>query len=130
MVGDVGVDVAVDDHHFAAVEPAADHRGCLLPVAGVEQGDEIGVDLIQSAELAAQKTGDELAVQGGVEPRKVEVFDVLAVAFFEQTAHEFHLGGFACAVEAFDNDEHGRMSVNSYVYLQIISLCRLEPYLS
>ena len=105
LVTDVGIDIAVEQHGLAVGDPLPDLGRGLGPVAGKEQGDEVGIDPVGAAELAAQKTGDELAVDRSVETRKMEI-GALDAALREPLAQQTDLRRFAGTVQAFEYDEH------------------------
>ena len=103
LVGDIGIDVAVQKDRPAGTQPGADLRRRIVPVFGKEQGHQLRVDALDGAESAAQELADEPAVDRGVIAREMDVFERRADSgevFSEHT----DLGGLAGAVQAFYHD--------------------------
>ena len=103
LVGDVRVDVAVEDDGIAGGEPLPD-LGCRLgAVARKEERHQIGVHRLHAAEFAAQEAGDEFAVDRRIEAREVHV-TALHAALGKELAQQGYLGRFPGAVQTFEYD--------------------------
>ena len=65
LVGDVGIDVAVQEDDLAGVERRT-HRGCgTVAVLREKQGNELRMHGVDAAELALEEAADEVAVHRG-----------------------------------------------------------------
>ena len=123
LVGHVGIDIPVQYHAFPLRQPAPDRRSRIGPVAGVQQRHDIGIDPVDSAELAPQKAGDQLSVHGRVETREVKVF-VPDAPRGEHLLQTVNLGGLSGPVEAFQNKQGHFFRISNRV---IRAGCRPSP---
>ena len=98
-------------------------RSRIGPVAGVQQRHDIGIDPIDSAELAPQEAGDQLPVHGRVETREVKVF-VPDAPCGEHLLQTVNLGGLSGPVEAFQNKQRHFFRISNRV---IRAGCRPSP---
>src|SRR4029077_15078386 len=64
LMGKIGADIAVHEHHFAFAQRRLELRLGLETVASVEQGGEARVDALQWAEVAIEEFADHLAEPG------------------------------------------------------------------
>ena len=72
-----------------------------------KQGDQLRVDAFDGAEAATQEFPDQLAVNGGVVAREMDVFQAGADRL-EIFPEQFDLGGLARSVQAFQYDKHNK----------------------
>ena len=101
----VRIDIAVEDDRLALREPLPDPGGGIGTVSREEQRHEVGVDLTHAAELAAQETGYQLAVDGRIETREVHIL-ALDAPVGKKTAQHADLGRFTGPVQSFEYYEH------------------------
>ena len=106
LVGDVGIDVAVQEDDLAGVEGLAHERGRPVAVLREEQGHELRMYGVDAAELALEETADEVAVHRGVVAREMDVLQFPA-ALGEVFLQFLDLGGLPRPVQALQHDEHG-----------------------
>ena len=104
LVAHIRIDVAIDNHRLALAEPTADHRSRLGTVARIEQCHQIGIHLLQRAQLATQEASDQIAINRCIEAWKVKVLTLDATCG-QRLAQLFDLGRFTGAIDAFENYE-------------------------
>ena len=74
LVGDVGIDVAVQQDGLSPGERLPHSGGGPVPVFGKQKRHQLGVHCLYAAELSFQETGNEVSVDGGLVARKMNVF--------------------------------------------------------
>ena len=81
LVGDVRVHIPVEEHGAAAGELFLHSRSGSMAVFCEEKGNELRMDRLVGAEVSAEETADEVAVDRGVIAREMYVFKLSENAF-------------------------------------------------
>ena len=74
LVGDVGVNITVQQDGLSAFQRGADLRGRPVTVLCEQQSYQLRVHPLDGTEIPPQKTADKVSVNGGVIPGEVDVF--------------------------------------------------------
>ncbi len=107
LVGEIGGDVAVGEKDFAGGEGAFEQGFALEAVTGVEQGGEVGVNLVDLAEAAAEVIADE-GTEEGIVAREADAKAGPALGG-KGAKKEIHLGPFAGTIDAFECNQFSPM---------------------
>ena len=103
LVGDVGVDVPVEQHRPSGLHGRAYLRCGRPPVFGEQQRHELRMHGVVGSEVSSEELADEPAVDRGVVAGEVDVLHIRGDAF--KVFPEYSdLGGFSRSVQAFQHD--------------------------
>ena len=103
LVGNVGIDIPVQQDRPAFAEHLPDLRGRIPAVFRKKQGDELRMDAPDRAETAAQELADQSAIDRCVIAGEMDVFQSGADTS-EVFSEQSDLGGFAGSVQALQYD--------------------------
>ena len=102
LVGDIGIDIPVQQDGFSGGERFADGVSSPPAVLGVQQGHQLRMHGVDGAEASAEKLADEVAVHRRVIAREMDVLQAAKpLQVFPEAAD---LRGFARAVQTFQDD--------------------------
>ena len=74
-----------------------------MAVFGEKKGHQLRVYILIAAEVSAEEPADQISVDRGVIPWEMDIFES-AVDAFEVASESLYLSGFACTVEAFEDN--------------------------
>jgi len=105
LVRNVGSDVAIVDDHVATLVEPLQFVAVFEPVAGIQNGDELGMNGVERPERAVEVVAD-LAPEQGLLIRRKRDDGGGQVVRLAPLAQQFGLRAFAASVDAFEGDAY------------------------
>ena len=105
LVGDVGINVPVQQKRPSGSQAFPHLRGGAMPVLGIQQRHQLRMDRIQGTETATQEFSDQFAVDRGVIAREMDVLQ-RSQTLFQILFEPADLGRFSLSVQAFYDKQH------------------------
>ena len=127
LVGDVRIDVTVEQNGLSGIEGSPHLRHGAVAVFSKKQGDQLRVHGTNRAEATLQETADQIAVDGGVIAGEMDVFE--PAPFLEPGLEPRHLGGFSGPVKSFNDNQHRQFCIGvTKIFIFSVTLTPMQDY--